>query len=55
MAVTTSWLSQTEMNRSLEKKFEREGEINFLNWMQKRRNVALAGEKKLFYPNKNVS
>ena len=27
MVVTTSWLKQTEMNRSLEKKFEREGEI----------------------------
>ena len=27
MAVTTSWANQTEMNRSLEKKFEREGEI----------------------------
>ena len=27
---------------------EREGEINFLNWMQKRRNVALAGEKSYF-------
>ena len=27
MAVTTSWVNQTEMNRSLEKKFEGEGEI----------------------------